>query len=140
MGTNNTKTIFKMNLFDSLNKVAVFQKASNQTVNTVPSLINKAEAKLRLRLMLEESGELEEGNNDLQSKIEVLDGLVDQLYIWLGNVNAHGMQSLIEPAFNLVHENNMTKVIDGRILKDAHGKVIKPEGYKRVNLNSLIIE
>lgn len=129
-----------MNLFDSLNKVAVFQKASNQTVNTVPSLINKAEAKLRLRLMLEESGELEEGNNDLQSKVEVLDGLVDQYYIWLGNVNAHGMQSLIEPGFNLVHENNMTKVIDGRILKDAHGKVIKPEGYKKVKLNSLIIE
>ncbi len=42
-----------------------------------------------------------------------------------------------DPAFNRVHENNMTKVIDGKVVKRDDGKVLKPEGYKPTDMTGL---
>lgn len=118
-------------------KVAEFQTASDQTVNTTPSFIPNQEARLRMNLAIEEATETLDGNVEL-NKTEILDGLVDQLYIWLGTVNAHGMQGLIPEAFNRVHSNNMTKVVDGKVLRREDGKIIKPEGYVSVDLSDMI--
>lgn len=42
-----------------------------------------------------------------------------------------------DPSFNRVHENNMTKVVDGKIVFRADGKILKPEGYKPVDMSGL---
>ena len=38
-------------------------------------------------------------------------------------------------AFDRVHANNMTKVVDGKIRFRDDGKILKPEGYKPVTLS-----
>ena len=126
-----------MNFKEILSKVAEFQNATDQTVNHEPSLISTKEANLRYELMAEENKEYFTAciNKD---KVEILDACIDMLYILSGTINSNGLQELIEPAFNLVHLNNMTKVgRDGKVLRNPEGKILKPEGFKPVDLKQL---
>ena len=126
-----------MKLNEILSKVAEFQIATDQTVNQNPSLISTKEANLRYELMAEENKEYFAAciNKD---KVEILDACVDMLYILAGTINSNGLQELIEHGFNLVHANNMTKVgSDGKVLRDPNGKILKPEGFKPVDLKQL---
>ena len=120
-----------------LEQVAEFQNATDQIVNHEPSLISTKEANLRYELMAEENIEYFTACIS-KDKVEILDACVDMLYILAGTINSNGLQELIEPAFNLVHLNNMTKVgSDGKVLRDPNGKILKPEGFKPVNLKQL---
>ena len=126
-----------MNFKEILSKVVEFQNATDQTVNHEPSLISTKEANLRYELMAEENKEYFTAciNKD---KVEILDACIDMLYILSGTINSNGLQELIEPAFNLVHLNNMTKVgPDGKVLRNPEGKILKPEGFKPVDLKQL---
>ena len=40
-------------------------------------------------------------------------------------------------AFDRVHANNMTKVVDGKVRFRDDGKILKPEGYKPVDMSGL---
>lgn len=40
-------------------------------------------------------------------------------------------------AFNRVHNNNMTKVVDGKVILREDGKILKPEGYVKVDMKGL---
>lgn len=42
-----------------------------------------------------------------------------------------------DPAFNRVHGSNMTKVVDGRIIKREDGKILKPDTYKAPDMKGL---
>lgn len=42
-----------------------------------------------------------------------------------------------EKAFNRVHENNMTKIVDGKLLYSTKGKIMKPEGYQKPDMRGL---
>jgi predicted HAD superfamily Cof-like phosphohydrolase len=120
-----------------LEQVAEFQNATDQIVNHEPSLISTKVANLRYELMAEENKEYFTACIS-KGKVEILDACVDMLYILAGTINSNGLQELIEPAFNLVHLNNMTKVgPDGKVLRDPNGKILKPEGFKPVNLKQL---
>ena len=43
----------------------------------------------------------------------------------------------LEEAFNRVHANNMSKLIDGKIARAENGKVLKPEGYVKADMRGL---
>lgn len=43
----------------------------------------------------------------------------------------------LEQAFQRVHENNLTKVQDGKIKRREDGKILKPDGYKPVSMKGL---
>lgn len=84
----------------------------------------------------------EENDEYLDSAIksditETLDAVVDMAYVLFGTINAHGLQDLFIEAFNLVHENNMTKVVDGKVIRNEFGKILKPEGFVPVDLKQL---
>lgn len=40
-------------------------------------------------------------------------------------------------AFNRVHNNNMTKLVDGKIVRREDGKILKPEGYQPPDMSGL---
>ena len=40
-------------------------------------------------------------------------------------------------AFNRVHANNMTKVVDGKLRLREDGKILKPEGYVKPDMRGL---
>lgn len=68
--------------------------------------------------------------------VESLDALADLLYVTYGM--AHRMDYPIDPAFKEVHRSNMAKLVDGKVLKDAKGKVQKPEGWTPPDLASIL--
>ena len=118
-------------------QVRSFQKASGQVVNKKPTTLEVKEVQLRYDLMREENIEYQDAGLS-KNKVEILDACADQLYILLGTINAHGLQDLIGPAFELVHKNNMTKVgPDGKVLRNPDGKILKPQGFVPVDLSQL---
>ena len=118
-------------------QVRSFQKASGQVVNKKPTILEVKEVQLRYDLMREENIEYQDAGLS-KNKVEILDACADQLYILLGTINAHGLQDLIGPAFELVHKNNMTKVgPDGKVLRNPDGKILKPQGFVPVDLTTL---
>ena len=126
-----------MNFKEILSKVEEFQNATDQPVSKTPCLSEDKNNTLRYQLMAEENREYMVATIQ-ENKVEILDAVVDMLYILAGTINQHGMQDLIEPAFYLVHANNMTKVgPDGKVIRDADGKILKPEGFQSVDLKQL---
>ncbi len=120
-----------------LNEVREFQTIGKQIVNDLPTVNSFKDCELRYKLMKEENLEYLGAcyNND---KIEILDALVDMAYVLFGTINFHGMQDIFSEAFLRVHANNMTKFPNGKVLLDPDGKILKPEGFQKVDLKDLI--
>lgn len=55
--------------------------------------------------------------------------VLSNIAVWLG-IPA-------DASFNRVHENNMTKVVDGKIIRREDGKILKPEGYVKPDMSGL---
>jgi predicted HAD superfamily Cof-like phosphohydrolase len=98
---------------------------------------DKREAEVRCRIILEEMGELllaiSEG--DL---VETLDALGDLRYVLDGTAVSFGLDQVFDDAFDEVHRSNMSKLVDGKPLKDDSGKVIKPDTYSPPDLVSIL--
>ena len=102
-----------------------------------PDLSSKELIELRIKLLEEEVAEYAEAarGGDL---VEVLDALADIAYILAGTVINHGMQHIFDDAFSEVHRSNMAKLVDGKVLRRADGKVMKPESWQPPNLSQFI--
>lgn len=121
-----------------IEEVKEFMEKFEQTYNTEPALLTEKQYNLRYNLMQEENNEYLQACKD-ENKVEILDALVDQLYILLGSVLSHGLQDVYIEAFHKVHENNLTKLDEnGKVMKNEHGKVIKPKNYKPIKLDEFI--
>ena len=94
-----------------------------------PDLGSKELIELRIKLLTEEVQEYAEAarSGDL---VEVLDALADIGYILAGTIINHGMQDIYDDAFNEVHRSNMSKLVDGKVIRREDGKVLKPEGWQ----------
>lgn len=127
-----------MEIKNAIKKVSEFMEASGQEVKTGACNVEYKTSSLRYNLMSEENREyliacLQE------NKVEILDALIDMAYILFGTVASHGMTEEFIKGFDLVHDNNMTKIqSNGKVLRNADGKILKPEGYKPVDLSSLL--
>lgn len=118
--------------------VEFFHTKFKQTKNMAPTLLSSKESLLRYNLGKEELDEyiVAVGQENL---IEVVDALADQLYILFGTICMHGLQDYIGKAFDLVHENNMSKLgPDGEAIIREDGKIIKPAGFKKVELKDIL--
>ena len=109
-------------------EVLDFQLAGRQETNLTngPAIPSEETKALRERLLVEEVEEfiVAQRNNDM---VAVADGLADVLYVVLGAANAWGIK--LGPVFKEVHRSNMTKVVEGELVIDEHGKVLKPPHY-----------
>ena len=131
-----------------LNQLSQFQRAFNSTHNTSPTLLSEEDYVLRFKLLQEENEEYLEAcrNND---KVEILDALADQLYIVLGSIVSHGMQHVIEKAFDEVQDSNMSKlddeglpIINGEngVWDESRpkGKILKSKNFFEPNLKQFL--
>lgn len=120
-----------------LKQVQEFHEKFLQDMNSTPELLSIEESRLRFKLMEEENIEYLDAAKD-EDIVEILDACADQLYILCGTILKHGLQNMIIPAFNLVHANNMAKLgPDGKPIFREDGKIIKPEGFEKVELKTL---
>jgi predicted HAD superfamily Cof-like phosphohydrolase len=101
-----------------------FMQAGDQSVDTY----NKQQLDLYVSLIDEELAEVKEGiaNND---RVEILDGLIDTIYVAIGALNSLGVN--IQGAWDEVQRSNMSKVDpeSGKLLKREDGKIMKAAGY-----------
>lgn len=92
---------------------------------------------MRGSLIIEEVAELFEGMAE-GNTVKVLDALGDMDYIDKGTAIAFGLQDVYYEACARIHESNLTKLVDGKPVKDASGKVTKGPNYKAVDLTDLV--
>jgi phosphoribosyl-ATP pyrophosphohydrolase len=103
---------------------------------------NMAGAHLAKNLIFGKDGEAQElydalntwlTNPTMENLVEVADGAADLIYVILQL--CHALDIPIDNVFQAVHNNNMTKVhMDGTVKRREDGKVLKPDGYKPVEL------
>lgn len=67
---------------------------------------------------------------------EVGDGLVDLIYFAVGTALTYGLP--LDHMWDEVQRANMSKLIDGRIVRRADGKVLKPPGWRPPNHDNTI--
>ena len=61
--------------------------------------------------------------------VEMVDALVDIEVIHKGNILTFGATVIFDEAFDIVHGSNMAKLVDGKLVRRADGKILKPEGW-----------
>lgn len=126
-------------------QVREFMLAMGHEVPNEITMPGEPQRQLGYKLIAEELEELKSealSENGPIDMVEVADALVDILYTTLWNFNRYGFTpEQVEHLFNEVHANNMTKLgPDGKAIYNEHGKVMKPEGYKKVDLRSIITQ
>lgn len=94
---------------------------------------------LRAQLMVEELGELIRAMADGDS-LECLDALCDMRYVNDGTALALGLGSFFIPALDEIHRSNMAKAVDGEVERDKAGRILKPEGWTRPDLKTILEE
>jgi predicted HAD superfamily Cof-like phosphohydrolase len=115
-----------------------FHKGFGCVIQEQPHLTDTETALLRSRLMISEVAETVEAISK-KDLVEILDGLIDTLYVVVGTAVSYGFGDILNEAFMEVHKNNMSKLgPDGKPLKDASGKIIKPTNYKPVDLKHFL--
>jgi predicted HAD superfamily Cof-like phosphohydrolase len=107
-------------------------------INTPPHFVALHKDRMRLRydLLDEENSEYVLADNH----IELADALGDMLYVLVGTIVEHGLADKIEAIFDEIHRSNMTKVVDGAVIKREDGKIMKPKGYQKPNLENILLQ
>lgn len=124
----------------NLEKVAEFMVCGDQLEDTKlykhkPKFPVQEIRDLRRKLIEEEINELWEAENE-DDMVGVADALTDILYVVYGMGLAYGIN--LDKCFNEVHRSNMTKVVEGKLLKGPNGKVLKPDTYSPPDLLNVL--
>ena len=101
-----------------------------------------------MRLINEEVKELQEEVNKAWREVDqdckvseevqenILKELCDVMYVVSGFAVTFGLP--VQPAFVRVHHSNMSKLVDGKPVIDAGGKVLKGENYCPPSMKGLL--
>lgn len=131
-----------------IEQVAAFQKAFGSTFSEEQVLLKPEEWQLRYEISLEELNEYKDACIS-EDKAEILDALLDRLWLILGDIVSHGFQDVLEAGFDEVARSNMSKLNDqGEPLINgvncsydptrAHGKILKSKNFSPPNMIQFI--
>jgi len=127
------------------NQVRRFQKAMEQPIDVD---LSSKQLMLRMSFIDEEVKELrdevlaavkeleETKSVSHQVRVNILKELGDIMYVVSGFAVTFGLP--ISRAFDRIHESNMSKMVDGKALKNDDGKVMKGPNYQPPSLDDLV--
>ena len=69
--------------------------------------------------------------DDHQENLNDLKEMIDLIYVCAQYMNIAVGHEKAQQLWNIVHQHNMSKCIDGKLLKRGDGKVLKPEGFDK---------
>ena len=114
--------------------VEKFMLAGEQSITNIPELKND-QSQLYMNLITEEYKETLSAFRD-NDMIEVADGLADMVWVIMGMCNSCGID--FDSVWKEVKESNMSKFVDGKSIKNAHGKIMKPDTYFKPNIKKAL--
>lgn len=122
---------------DYFKDVTEFHTAFELPILPTPTLPDQERRNLRIALLKEEYEEYldAETDNDL---VEIADALGDIIYIACGTALEYGIP--LDRVFAAIHESNMAKLVDGKVLRHPNGKVKKPEGWTAPDIAKILSE
>ena len=115
-------------------KVKKFMIEAGLVIPRCPIIPSQEVQKLRLALIREELGELQDAFED-GDVVEVADAIADLTYVVKGTAIACGID--MESIFNEVHASNMTKFKDGVVVTED-GKVEKSSSFESPKIRNLL--
>tara|TARA_B110000908_G_C9842285_1_gene266184 strand:+ start:150 stop:527 length:378 start_codon:yes stop_codon:yes gene_type:complete len=98
--------------------------------------IQSDQAKLYMNLITEEYNETWQAFNVDKDIVEVADGLADMVWVIMGMAST--LDIPFDKVWNEVKASNMSKFVDGKVVKDENGKIMKPDGYFRPNIGDIL--
>lgn len=122
---------------NEIKMVEDFHEAFSHPIHKAPKVLSSARATFRHTLLQEEVNELLKASIS-GNLIEVADGLADCLYILFGTAHEFGLADKLPAIFEEVHRSNMSKLVDGKPLYREDGKVLKPNGFRKPDLQDLV--
>ena len=113
--------------------VAIFMEACGQKVLRQPKYTeeNYAQVNLYMELIREEFEELKAAHKDFDV-VEVADACGDLIWVILGLCNTVGIN--IHPVWHEITASNLSKTVNGNVIRRADGKILKPDGWEPPNL------
>ena len=99
-----------------------------------PYILDKQLKLLRGELIIEEINETLDAIDE-DDLVRIADGICDSVVVLLGTAITYGID--VRPVWDEVHRTNMLKK-GGKLRKD--GKMLKPEGWKPPDIESIIKE
>tara|TARA_B100000212_G_C27384017_1_gene538373 strand:+ start:6747 stop:7136 length:390 start_codon:yes stop_codon:yes gene_type:complete len=117
--------------------VKQFNKSFGVIINKTPEVLQEEDWSLKANLMKEELFEYIEAceNKDI---VAIADAIIDMQYILSGIVIAHGIHNKFDKLFQEVHESNMSKLENGKVLRRDDGKVLKGKNYFKPDLLKIL--
>lgn len=116
------------------NDVRIFMEACGQAVQTgsIFTHENHKQTVLYLTLIREEMAELEAGLKH-QDIVETADACGDLIWVILGLCNTLGIP--MGPVWQEITSSNMSKTVDGQVIRREDGKILKPTMYFPPNIH-----
>lgn len=113
--------------------VAIFMEVCGQEVQARPSLsqANEKQVQLYMELIREEFEELKDGYT-ANSITEMADACGDLIWVILGLCNTVGIP--MAPVWHEISASNMSKTVEGKVIKRDDGKILKPDTYFPPNI------
>lgn len=118
--------------------VVEFHEAFGVLISGIPTIPEEKVQRLRETLEKEEHRELIE-SNEKRDLCGIADAIVDLIYVLIGRAVSYGID--LRPIWDAVQAANMAKLgPDGKPIRRADGKVIKPDGWKPPDIQALLME
>ena len=117
--------------------VEQFMVAADQYIGATPHLNenNEAQAKLYIDLIDEEFRELCDGF--LRRHIgDIADGGADLVWVVKGLFTTLGID--FDQVWQEIRASNMSKVVDGKVIRRADGKILKPDTYFKPDIEKVL--
>lgn len=108
-------------------KVREFSLACQKKENSLPQTphqISSKQISFIKKMVNDELEELEEA----KTIGEQSDALIDAIYYICDSAVKHGIN--LDKIFDIVHKANMTKVVDGKVIRREDGKILKPQNWQ----------
>lgn len=119
------------------NDVEQFMAAADQYIGSTPHLNenNEAQAKLYIDLIDEEFRELCDGF--LRRHIgDIADGGADLVWVVKGLFTTLGIN--FDQVWEEIRASNMSKVVDGKVIRREDGKILKPDTYFKPDIEKVL--
>ncbi len=116
------------------NDVADFMKAGEHAVKNDIGIFDQ-QALLYFSLVQEEFEELSEAVKNCDM-VETADACAD--LIWVIEGLCHSLGIPLQDVWNEVARSNMSKIVDGKLIKREDGKVLKPDTYTPPNIFNVL--